>query len=355
MSQAAVRTGPKTNKNHGNWRPTANIAETLTKRFPGLEFPYLEQDHTHGVNSSVHCYCPEHETFTRIALNGAIYERTKYACSVCANNAGMDLRKANGFSTKQYIGKPGVQSGIFRAVKAVFPDAIWEHRMKCGREIDIWVPSTNAGIEYNGNFYHSTARQSDVKYHAKKSMLAYKEGKYILHVFTDEAVAPYTNLIRMLQMAGGSFDYVPNSRDSFSVCDRDQALSFYSEWSFIHPKMVSDLCNLHVGLFRRGSLVALISGIRESRKVLRTSSRLYGVPMDKMLSVFQAAVGRLCTIYADLRNPLEVGMWSGSCKLVDYTMPIGFTLDKDYNILYENSSDCSDYRIYDCGHMIFKL
>lgn len=355
MSQAAIRTGPETNKDHGNWRPTANIAETLTKRFPGLEFPYLEQDHTHGVNSSVHCYCPEHETFTRIALNGAIYERTKYACSVCANNAGMDLRKANGFSTKQYIGKPGVQSGIFRAVKAVFPDAIWEHRMKCGKEIDIWVPSINAGIEYNGNFYHSTAIQKDIRYHAKKSMSAYKEGKYIFHVFTDEAAAPYTNLIRMLQMAGGSFDYVPNSRDSFSVCDRDQALAFYSEWNFIHPKMVSDLCNLHVGLFRRGSLVALISGIRESRKVLRTSSRLYGVPMDKMLSVFQAAVGKPCTAWSDWRNPLENGMWSKGCRFVDFRNPIAFQLESDYKISYKTARDYDGPLLHDCGHHVYSM
>ena len=355
MSQAAIRTGPETNKNHGNWRPTANIAETLTRRFPGLEFPYLEQDHTHGVNSSVHCYCPEHETFTRIALNGALYERTKYACSVCANNAGTDLRKANGFSTKQYIGKPGVQSGVFRVVKAMFPDAVWEHRMKCGKEIDIWVPSINAGIEYNGNFYHSTAIQKDIRYHAKKSMSAYKEGKYILHVFTDEAVAPYTNLVRMLQMAGGSFDYEPNSRDTFSVCDRDQALAFYSEWNFIHPKMVSDLCNLHVGLFRRGSLVALVSGIRESQKVLRMATRLYGVPMDKLLSVFQTAVGKTCTAWSDWRNPLENGMWSNGCRFVDFRNPIAFQLESDYKISYRTAKDYDGPLLHDCGHYVYSM
>ena len=357
MSQAAVRTGPEVNKNHGNWRPTSDIADTLHAKFPDLEFPYIETDHTHGVHSSVHCYCPHHQTFTRIGLVGALYERTQYACSVCATIAGMKTRKANGFSTKQYIGKPGVQSGIFRAVKAVFPEAVWEHTMSCGKEIDIWVPSINAGVEYNGNYYHSTACKDDPKYHAKKTLLGQREGQGILHVFTDEAVEPYTNIVRVLQMGGGDFTYIANKRDEIRECPSDLAVEFYKDWNFIHPKMVREVCDLHVGLFRRGALVAVISGIRGSRKVLRTSMRLYGVPLDAMLRYFQMLVGYPCQVWADLRNPIENNAWVGKGRYLDYQTPIGFDLDKDYNILYREVVDgeASFQQIFDSGHSIFAL
>lgn len=356
MSQAAIRRGPAVNRNHGNWRSTDNIRETLRLKFPSLEFPYLDIDHTHGVRSGVHCFCPTHQTFTRINLENALYDKTQHACSICATVTGVKSRKAGGFSAKQYIGKPGVQSGIFRAVKDVFPDAIWEHTMVCGKEIDIWVPSISTGVEYNGNYYHSTACQRDIKYHAKKSMLGQGESKAIFHVFTDEAVEPYTNLVRLLQMSGGGFTYVENGRDEIRECPSDIANAFYGEWNFIHPSMVRDVCDLHVGLFRRGGLVAVISGIRDARKVLRTSMRLHGVPLDAMLSYFQKLVGHRCSVWADFRNPIEVNAWCSKARVVEYRQPVGFDLNKDYSIAYAMRGAHSDIqKIYDCGHVVFVL
>lgn len=355
MRQAAIRTGKGVNKAHGNWRPTEDIQDALESKFPHLEFPYLSTDHTHGVHSSVHCYCPEHQTFTRISLSNALYDITQHACSICAGIAGMKTRKANGFSTKQYIGKPGVQSGIFRAVKEVFPDAIWEHTMQCGKEIDIWVPSISAGVEYNGNYYHSTACQEDPKYHAKKSMLGQQEAKGILHVFTDEAVEPYKNIVRVLRMGGGEFTYESNKRDTIAECSPELASQFYREWNYIHPSLVTGVCDLHVGLFRRGSLVAVISGVREARKVLRTAVRLYGAPLGAMLDYFQKLVGAQCTAWADFRNPVEMNAWIQSAQWRSYHTPIGFDLNSDYSIRYETATDRSGktQRIYDSGHHIF--
>lgn len=353
MAQAAIRTGPRVNKKHGNWRPTSNIRDTLTAKFPALEFPYLDTDHTHGVISSVHCYCQRHEIFTRIALAGALYETTHHACSICAIEAGMRTRKANGFSTKQYIGKPGVQSGIFRAVKAVFPDAIWEHTMKCGKEIDIWVPSIGIGVEYNGNYYHSTACKPDLKYHANKSLDGQKEGKCILHVFTDEAVEPYTNIVRVIRMAGGDYTYEANKRDVISRCDPGIASTFYKEWNFIHPKLVESVCDTHIGLFRRGNLIAVISGLAGSRKVLRTATRLYGVPLKRMLEAFQQIVGHPCVAWADMRNPVEAIAWMREGVYREYRTPIGFDLDSNYDILYRSlEPEEHAHRIYDSGHYV---
>jgi hypothetical protein len=355
---AAIRTGKPVNRLHHRWRPTASIAAALVNHFPHLEFPYLDADHTHGVHSSIHCFCPRHNLFTRVSLICILSDKTRYACQMCALEAGIKTRKAGGFSTKQYIGKPGVQSGIFRAVKEVFNDAVWEHTMRCGKEIDVWVPSINAGVEYNGNYYHSTAIQKDGKYHAKKSLLGQKEGQGIFHVFTDEAVSPYLNIVRVLQMSAGAFTYEPNKRDTISVCDPLTAFEFYKEWNYIHPKFVSEVCDTHIGLFRRGNLIAVISGIRSFKKVLRTSTRLYGVPLADMLKAFQIEVGGNCTVWADWRNPVEVNSWLNSPEIryIDYRTPVGFHLDSGYSIVYNSNSDlATDTMLFDCGHHVLSL
>lgn len=54
-----------------------------------------------------------------------------------------------------------------------------------GKEIDIYVPKLNIGIEFNGNYYHNEfAKQK--KYHQEKSLLAEENGIFLYHVFEYE-------------------------------------------------------------------------------------------------------------------------------------------------------------------------
>ena len=55
-----------------------------------------------------------------------------------------------------------------------------------GREIDIFVPSRNIGIEYDGSYWHSTKYNSDRKYHANKSRLAEQKGIRLIHIYEYE-------------------------------------------------------------------------------------------------------------------------------------------------------------------------
>lgn len=358
MANALIPTRPPVNKEHHRWRSTDDVRETLEAKFPSLTFPYLDSDHMHGVRSAIHVYCQHHDTFTRVALPGLLYDGTQYACAECAAEHGHALRKAAGFSFRNYVGKRGVQSGIFKAVKSVFPDAVWEHRMKCGKEIDIWVPSVGAGVEYNGNYYHSTEIQKDLKYHAKKSWLSQKEQKGIFHVFSDEAVEPYSNIVRLVEMSAGMHTYAESDRDVIALCDTATALPFYREWNFIFPTIVEKYCDTHVALLRRGKPVAVISGTSVGRKVLRTATRLYGVPLDRMLAVFQTNVGHPCAVYADMRNPLEVTAWASLTKMWKYSGPIGFPLNHDFSVRFNTSEIdmvCDGPMIYDSGHCIFRL
>jgi predicted nucleic acid-binding Zn ribbon protein len=54
-----------------------------------------------------------------------------------------------------------------------------------GLEIDIYIPSLQLGIEFDGLFWHNDLR-IDKKYHINKTKLAAKQGIKLIHIFEDE-------------------------------------------------------------------------------------------------------------------------------------------------------------------------
>lgn len=54
-----------------------------------------------------------------------------------------------------------------------------------GKEIDVFIPSMNLGIEYNGLFWHCS-KFVDKNYHLDKLKLAKDKGVRLIHVFEDE-------------------------------------------------------------------------------------------------------------------------------------------------------------------------
>ena len=56
-----------------------------------------------------------------------------------------------------------------------------------GKEIDIFIPSKNIGIEYNGNLWHTERfGKKDSSYHYNKTILANKNGVGLIQIFEDE-------------------------------------------------------------------------------------------------------------------------------------------------------------------------
>ena len=54
-----------------------------------------------------------------------------------------------------------------------------------GKEIDIYLPDYNIGIEFNGDYWHSELKR-DKRYHYDKSMLANSKGVFLYHIFSHE-------------------------------------------------------------------------------------------------------------------------------------------------------------------------
>ncbi len=368
--------------------PTETVERDLRARFPGLEFPYVKQDHVAGVQSNVHAWCEKHQMFTRMSLASARRTLgTKYGCFACAN----ENKGGEGgwhYSAKQYapgyVGRAGVQSGIFRALKAVYPDTIWEHRMDNGKEIDVYVPSLQFGIEYNGNYYHSTAVGRDDKYHKEKTMLGMAEGKGILHVFTDEVCDDFSKyadyVTDVVKLYAINYKYRNMSTEECrknlpkpykckaKLVPADTAKEFIIKNSLTYlSRPVLDTMDLFVGIYTANRLEAVVYG--KPGAILGVAQLSLGVGLWEGIVKFCQFSGR-CEYFASLRDPLacltqELYSWHWGLRLsgtgdeaayrsiVSSYSPEAYGLDARGNIQPEVEGH--PHTIYDCGWVSLRV
>lgn len=92
----------------------------------------------------------------------------KYKCSICSGN---------------YHGTSKEEDEVFEWVKQYCPDAVQSDKSvlralgKRGYEVDIYVPSKKVGIEYNGRFWHSAQKLSEIDEETGKQRMTYAEAK----------------------------------------------------------------------------------------------------------------------------------------------------------------------------------
>jgi len=64
---------------------------------------------------------------------------------------------------------------------------IFNSRRIIGRaEIDIYLPDLQLAVEYNGNYWHSSATNTPINYHLRKSILCRNKGIRLIHIYEFE-------------------------------------------------------------------------------------------------------------------------------------------------------------------------
>lgn len=94
-----------------------------------------------------------------------------HGCPICSSN----------------ISNP--ENEIYEFVKQYFDDAIHNDKTIINPlEIDIFIPSINVGIEYNGLRWHSEEFQKDKNYHLNKLNKCNEKGIKLIQIFEDEYI-----------------------------------------------------------------------------------------------------------------------------------------------------------------------
>lgn len=367
-------------KDHHKWIPTDEIATKLVAEYPGLETPWLEQEHVHGVNSIVTGVCKEHKLLVPMNLGNLWRGTTKYGCPECAWEKGYEFEGHSEFNIKRnrpnYIGQSKAEYNLFCAIKPHFPDAVAHHRMQGGKEIDIWIPSIGCGVEYNGAYYHSNVMGKTAEYHREKSRVANRQSKGIFHLFPEEA-EDTDRIVRMLALLGkakqeghNEWKVAPKAEIGVSVIMSARAKEFHEKWNFISLK--DSMLDIHYGLFLGGEMIGVLSGSYQAECICKMSYSKAFFDFPALLKMLNKISGLTLSFVADIRNPLEYGLidpaLNNGLEIGRALPPVAYPLDKGYNIidrgiyyLYDLLATPDKFceeevaRTWDCGHIVSYL
>lgn len=122
------------------------------------------------MQNKVKIICPKHGEFEQLAydhVNG-------HGCPVCANLSSNGEKEIYDF----LVGELG-EDEVIRHDRIVLGGR---------KEIDIYIPRLKVGIEYNGLYWHSEARNKDKYYHYDKTEECEKRGIRLIEIFEDEYI-----------------------------------------------------------------------------------------------------------------------------------------------------------------------
>lgn len=104
------------------------------------------------------------------------------------------------------------ENSLFSALVEKYPDAEQSNNTIIGpKEIDIFIPSANVGLEYNGVYWHSTEKNTPTHL-VEKTREAEDVGVHIIHVFEDEWNMDRGSILRKIFniISGGDCSFEEN-------------------------------------------------------------------------------------------------------------------------------------------------
>lgn len=253
-------------------------------------------------------------------------------------------------------------------------------------ELDIYIPSKNIAIEYNGLYWHSEEAGTKPNYHLNKTNLCKDKGIQLIHIFEDEWFFKQDIVVNRLKNILGSLDY---TNKIYARQCKIREIDPKSKNQFLDNFHLQgrDSSNIKLGAFYNNELVAVMTfskgniskgykktdsddGIWElNRFCTDYNYRIPGIA-SKLLTYFENNYYWTNIFsYADKR-------WS----VGNLYFKLGFTYENDTNINYwyiknykrihrfnlrkrpDEPSNVSEYvlrlqegylRIWDCGNMKF--
>jgi hypothetical protein len=138
-------------------------------------------------------------------------------------------------------------------------------------EIDIYIPSRNMGIEFNGDYWHSDIQEKfkdhggRSTYHQKKSLKAEEKGVFLFHIFEYEWNNPVTqnnikNRLKTLLNSNGI--RVPARKCTIEEITKDQKKEFLN----VNHIQGNDRSSVCYGLFYQDNLISCMTFTKPKNK-----------------------------------------------------------------------------------------
>ena len=128
-------------------------------------------------------------------------------------------------------------------------------------EVDFYIPEARLAIEFNGIYWHSTARQPDIQYHRKKYLAARKNGVRLIMINEDEWLErSWTIKAKILNILGKSERGVGGRKLSLSVVSQRDANAFFDHH---HIQGKTGVIQYGIGAFSNDQMVGCMAFNRQ--------------------------------------------------------------------------------------------
>ena len=183
---------------------------------------------------------------------------------------------------------------IYKYIESIYNGNIEQSNrtILSGKEIDIYLPEVNIGIECNGVYWHSDLVR-DKMYHQEKTIKAYKNGVRLIHVYEYEWIKNKDKIKMYLSELLSTNKHIEYARKLIlKIVDKDMMNEFLNNYHL----QGGCSCEIAYGLFKDNELIQLIS---------------LGKP--RFSTSYEYEIIRLCTKF----NHLVVG---GTERLINYAI-----------------------------------
>lgn len=153
-------------------------------------------------------------------------------------------------------------------VKLICDDVMCGDRVILGgKELDVYIPSHNIAIEYNGLYWHSEEFR-DNKHHYEKTEMCENKGIHLIHIYEDDWINKRDIVeSRIMNLLNN------NKRKIYSRKCKIKIVSFKDSKLFLEENHIQGNCpsSYRIGLYLGDELVSLMT-FGGNRKVLGSSS-----------------------------------------------------------------------------------
>jgi very-short-patch-repair endonuclease len=176
------------------------------------------------------------------------------------------------------------EDSLYKFIKITKPDAVQSYRVD-GKELDIFIPSLNIGIEYNGCYFHSD-KFREVDYHANKVEHFSKLGIRVIQIWSDSwlchAERTKSFLLNILQPKKP----IGARKTTCALISQPQ----YDEFMERFHMQGSTTTGIRVGVFFEGELKSVMGFRKIAENINKTGYELIRFANDNVVGSFSKAL-----------------------------------------------------------------
>lgn len=123
------------------------------------------------------------------------------------------------------------------------------------RELDIYIPSKNLAIEFNGLYWHSLLQEKNQFYHLNKTIECKNKGITLIHIFEDEWFNKSDIVLSLIKNKLN----LNNNRISARKCEIKKVNNLDAEDFLIENHLQGKINGIHFGLYLNDELISILS------------------------------------------------------------------------------------------------